>query len=31
MHLPEVTPAELLELLISELTLEDLESLQGVP
>lgn len=31
MHLPEVTPAELLELPISELTPEDLENLQGVP
>jgi hypothetical protein len=30
-QLPEVTPAELLELLISELTPEDLENLQGVP
>ena len=30
-HLPEVTPVELLELPISELTLEDLENLQGVP
>jgi hypothetical protein len=29
MHLPKVTPAELLELPISELTLEDLENLQG--
>lgn len=31
MQLPKVTPVELLELPISELTLEDLENLQGVP
>lgn len=30
-YLPKVTPAELLELPISELTPEDLENLQGVP